>query len=289
MKKILLTALLLAIPFNIAQAKEIDKPIYVYGESMQMLEKSRTRNILKVSDDAEEMPVFTRELNDLLHDNIEYNQVYSSSYIEPREEDGVSVEIVTPENITEKTESQYTNAAITAGANKVNIKIASIGPVDGSGALAGLYKALELDPTNVKVAQDELNLVSSIKGNSDDQLMAAITNMKKDTIDLKKGKSPYKTTSEIVDENVKVYKLKISQENKGNLKKLLDEFMKIDLTKEQEDSLTELINKLLDKGGNYVEDAKNHLGGNLSPKEKEEMKGIWQNIINFFKNLFDRR
>lgn len=288
MKKILLTALLLAIPFNIAQAKEIDKPIYVYGESMQMLEKSRTRNILKVSDDAEEMPVFTRELNDLLHDNIEYNQVYSSSYIEPREEDGVSVEIVTPENITEKTESQYTNAAITAGANKVNIKIASIGPVDGSGALAGLYKALELDSTNVKVAQDELNLVSSIKGNSDDQLMAAITNMKKDTIDLKKGKSPYKTTSEIVDENVKVYKLKISQENKDSLKKLLDEFMKIDLTKEQEKSLTELINKLLDKGGNYVEDARNHLGGNLSPKEKEEMKGIWQNIINFFKSLFDK-
>lgn len=288
MKKILLTALLLAIPFNIAQAKEIDKPIYVYGESMQMLEKSRTRNILKVSDDAEEMPVFTRELNGLLHDNIEYNQVYSSSYIEPREEDGVSVEIVTPENITEKTESQYTNAAITAGANKVNIKIASIGPVDGSGALAGLYKALELDPINVKVAQDELNLVSSIKGNSDDQLMAAITNMKKDTIDLKKGKSPYKTTSEIVDENVKVYKLKISQEDKESLKKLLDEFMKIDLTKEQEDSLTELINKLLDKGGNYVEDARNHLGGNLSSKEKEEMKGIWQNIINFFKSLFDK-
>lgn len=87
---------------------------------------------------------------------------------------GVTVEILTPENITSVTEGAYQNAAITAGANNVNIKIASVTPVTGEGALAGVYKifsnaGLELNSQNIANAENLIVL---------EQLLADQTNMR---------------------------------------------------------------------------------------------------------------
>lgn len=293
MKKLILSLFLLLMP--VAQAKEIDKPVFTYGETLTVMEKARTREILEVSGDAEEVPVFTSELNDLLHDNTEYYQVISSAYIEPSKDKGVSTKIVTPDTITEKTENQYTNAAITAGATNVNIKIASVRPVDGSGALAGLYKTyrdngFELDSKNVEVAQEELAVISEIaknENNTDDQLTAAIANMKKDIIDLKAGKSNYSSVDEIVIENINIYNLNVSDEDVAKIKNLMNKFSTIQLTDEQKEALTNLANKLLDNGGDFVENARNHLKGSLNEEDKAEIQSLWQRIVEFFKDLFD--
>lgn len=80
---------------------------------------------------------------------------------------GVVVKITTPENITEKTKETYANAAITAGASDIAITVASVRPIDGSGALTGVYKALEeqgyrIDQQQVAAGQEELTVVSEI-------------------------------------------------------------------------------------------------------------------------------
>lgn len=95
--------------------------------------------------------------------------VYSSAVIEPREPGyGVQVQIVTPQTILNVNSQTYANAAITAGAEDVLIRIASLYPVTGEGALAGVYKMYEaagqaLNPQNVTTAQNEIKTVIQVK------------------------------------------------------------------------------------------------------------------------------
>ena len=95
-------------------------------------------------------------------------QVLSSAYIQQMPEGyGVQVQIVTPQNITVVRPLTYQNAAITAGARNVNIRIATVAPVTGEGALTGVYALLEqqgqaVNTHDVQVAQSEINLVNQI-------------------------------------------------------------------------------------------------------------------------------
>lgn len=96
-------------------------------------------------------------------------QVLSSAYIQQMPEGyGVQVQIVTPQNITVVRPLTYQNAAITAGARNVNIRIATVAPVTGEGALTGVYALLEqqgqaVNTHDVQVAQSEINLVNQIE------------------------------------------------------------------------------------------------------------------------------
>ena len=85
------------------------------------------------------------------------SKAYSSAYIvRTNEGDGVKVEIVTPKNITSRTEANYRNAAITSGIFDADIKIASVRVMDGSGALAGIYKIYdEVEPATTEEEQQE--------------------------------------------------------------------------------------------------------------------------------------
>lgn len=95
--------------------------------------------------------------------------VYSSVAIEPRDEGyGVQVQILTPNTILSVASQTYQNAAITAGASNVLIKIAAVEPVTGEGALTGVYRLYEstgqqLSQANIELAQKEISLVETIK------------------------------------------------------------------------------------------------------------------------------
>lgn len=81
-------------------------------------------------------------LNEYLNDGSDANTgVYSSVIVNAEKSyEGVNVEILTPENITEVSATTYQNAAIMAGATNAEIKIAAVQPVTGEGALAGVYE-----------------------------------------------------------------------------------------------------------------------------------------------------
>ena len=168
MKKILnlfLSILLIFTPLNSfaseSKGKKLDNPVVVYGESLTQEQKQMTKELLGANDKAKDLTVMINELNSLLQDSYDYYQVYSSVYLEPNNGEGIKVEIVTKNTITSKTAEQYERAAKIAGAKDVTIKIASVTPVDGSGALAGLYKAYKeegkpLNDDDIKKAQDDL-------------------------------------------------------------------------------------------------------------------------------------
>lgn len=288
-------------------ADNLSRPVYAYGESLTASQKTETARLLDVNKDALEMQVNIDELNELLRNKIDYYQVYSSVYLAPKGEgEGVEVEIVTPKTITTITPRQYENAAITAGATNMTIRVASVKAVDGSGALAGVYKAFRgttgsLPEKNVAVAQDELKTTSKIskenegkKGFSDDLLNAAIAEMKAQISTIKNQNNGTINNSQIADvinNVVNNYNLNgvLTEGQVNSLRSLMDEFSKIKLSDEQIENLKALGTKLLNKGGELMEKVQADWG-NLSPETKQEIGGFFQKLLqaiqNFFASLF---
>lgn len=293
-------------PLRAVQAAELKQPVYAYGESLTPEEKDTTAKLLGVSDGAKEMVVKIDELNGLLHDNYPYHQVYSSVYLEPMEtKQGVEVEIKTPDTITEITPLQYRNAAITAGAINLRIRVASVKAVDGSGALGGVYKAFlesgEALPTvNVEVAQKELEVTAEInqanqgkEGYSNEALNAALAEMKAEIQKIKEetGKVTSENITNVVQNIINNYQLNLSltDEQVKQLQDFLQKFSEIEFTSEQKKALADFGKTVLEQGGKLLEHVKSSWEG-LSPEVKSGIGGffasLWDGIVSFFQGLF---
>ncbi|WP_025729606.1 DUF1002 domain-containing protein [Atopobacter phocae] len=281
--------------------------MFTYGESLTTSQYQETRNLLGVPKQTEEIKVQINELNSLLNDNYPYNQVYSSTYITPSStNNGVEVEIVTPQTITTITPTQYRNAAITAGATNVKIKVASAVRVDGSGALAGVYKAFKatgqaLDQQAVQVAQDELNTSSSITqenkdkpGYSDELLNSAIADIKSEIAEKKKedGEISAQDISIIINNTINNYNLQnvLTDQNIEQLNQFMNRFSELNLSAEQTAALKNLGSDLKSKGGELFNQVKNNLS-TIEEKAKqinpEEAKGFLNQVIQFITQLIN--
>lgn len=305
-------ALVMALSFGFmgnrkALASDIQPPAFAFGESLTEEEYEKTKELLGVGDDSREIEVMIDELNDILHNNYAYHQVYSSVYLEPSDTtEGVSVEIVTPETITKITPAQYQNAAITAGAVNLDIRIASVKAVDGSGALAGVYKAFSdanaaLPEENIIVAQEELEETSDIseenkgkEGYSDELLNAAIAEIKaqiQKEKDDNNGEITVVTITNIVNTVINNYNLEgvLTEENKQRLITLMEKFSKLEFTEEQKTAIKDFGENLIESGGKLMDDVKSTWDG-LDEEVKTGITGFFRNfmdaIADFFRSLF---
>lgn len=289
-------------------ATDIKQPAFAFGESLTQAEYEKTKELLGVGSDSREIEVMINELNDILHNSYSYHQVYSSVYLEPSDTaEGVSVEIVTPETITKITPAQYQNAAITAGAVNLDIKIASVKAVDGSGALAGVYKAFsdadaELPEENIVVAQEELEETSDIseenegkEGYSDELLNAAIAEIKaqiQKEKDENNGEITVVTITNIVNTVINNYNLDgvITEENKQRLISLMEKFSKLEFTDEQKTAIKDFGENLIEGGGKLMDDVKSTWDG-LDEDVKTGISGFFRNFMDaladFFRGLFN--
>lgn len=307
---ILLVLILAASPFagKKVYASEITQPVFAYGQSLTQEEKVRTAELLGTGEDTKEIEVRIDELNDILHNSYNYYQVYSSVYLEPADtSEGVNVEIITPETITKITPAQYQNAAITAGAVNLNIRIASVKAVDGSGALAGVYKAfsdanVELPEENIIVAQEELEETSDIseenegkEGYSDDLLNAAIADIKaqiQKEKDDNNGEISENTIITIVNTVINNYNLGdvLTEENKQRLIDLMTKFSELEFTDEQKEAIKDFGKNLIEEGGDLLENVKSTWDG-LDEDVKTGITGFFKNIMeaiaDFFRGLFN--
>lgn len=307
---VFLAAVLMIIPLGTyqVQAAKVAKPVFAYGESLTDAEIEKTRRLLGVEEGATEIEVMINELNGLLHNDYPYYQVYSSVYIAPKADgEGINVEIKTPATITHITETQYENAAITAGATNVDISVASVKAVDGSGALAGVYKAYqeegnELPQVNVQVAQKELEVTSEIneenkdkEGYSDDLLNAAIAEIKAQ-IQKEKEEAGGNTTNininNIVNTIINNYNLQnvLSQDNVQKIENLMNDFSTIEFTQDQKDAISQFGQNLVDKGGELLDQAKASWD-NIDEETKENVgnffSNLWDAIVQFFTSIVD--
>ena len=215
----------------------------------------------------------------------------SSVLVQKDNNSGVNVEILTPENITTITEQQYTNAAITAGVEDVNIEVASIRPVTGESALTGVYKALdvngeELDQERMEVAQEELETTSDIvaEENLDEEessrLDGVIVEIKQQLGEIKDRTDELATREEIeqiINDALDRYDLRnvISVENVNILINYFENYQQTSAIDSEQvrQQLNEFANNLGDRLGDAWQQA--------------EESGLLDRIANFFRDIIN--
>lgn len=188
-------------------------PTYVYGGGLNDAQIEETADLLGIDsmDNVASVAVTGEDLQNYLGTGSGNTASMISSVLVQRENEGHGVNVInkTPDNITQITEEQYSNAAITAGVEDVTIMVASIRPVTGESALTGIYKAFdvngeELDQDRMEVAQEELETTNQIaQENADEEefdssrLDLAIVEIKQQLAELRDRQDELATREEI--------------------------------------------------------------------------------------------
>ena len=227
-----------------------------------------------------------------------HSGVWSSAMIEKAGQgNGINVHILDYQgrnNITTITADQYKNAALTAGISDANIYVTSAVPIDGSGALAGVYAAYNktgenLNQNQVNAAQDEMNTLSKItkenqdkSGYSDAQLNNAVAGAKQEMGKIGNNVSDSQI-HDIVNNQININHLGdvINNNQKQQIINVLIEVrdsgaLKNHKFKDQADALSKNIKK----------NAKGIFDKINTSENRNWFEQIWHNITSFFSNLF---
>lgn len=268
------------------------KPTFVYGGGLSDEQIKETADLLSI-DKMENVASVDASGQDLI-DYLGYGSgntasMISSVLVKKESKGGVNVEIITPDNITMITAQQYTNAAITAGVEDVQIEVASIRPVTGESALTGVYKALDvngenLDKDRMEVAQDELEATSQIANEEDlneeesGRLDGVIVDIKQQLAEIKERTDDLATRDEIeeiINDALDKYDLRdvISIDNVNILINYFEKYQKTSAidSEQVKEQLSELANNLSDRLGDAW--------------EKAEESGLIDRVVGFFKEI----
>ena len=210
---------------------------------------------------------------------------------------GINVKILSyngKNNITTITANQYKNAALTAGITDANIYVTSAVPIDGSGALAGVYAAYakngnSLNQEQVNAAQDEINTLSGITqenkdkdGYTDSQLNNAVASAKSQMAK--------------VGNNISDSQIRDIVTNQININHLGDT-----ITNEQKNQIVNILIEIRDSGAlknsNFKQQAaelskqiqagaKNIFDKLNTPENRNFFQQLIDSIVNFFTSLF---
>ena len=305
----LLTAVLLSVVAMISFTKPVladdDTPVVTLGTSLTDAQKQGTLKTLTAPLNGGNYQTITVTGSDLVKylnpsgDNFTTSSgVWSSAMIQKTSSgSGIDVKILDYDgknNITTITANQYKNAALTAGISDANIYVTSAIPIDGSGALAGVYAAYAkngnaLNQKQVNAAQDEMNTLSGItqdnknkKGYSDAQLNNAVAGAKNEMA--KQGQNI--TDSQIRD----------IVNNQININHLGDT-----INNNQKNQIVNLLIEIRDSGalkdGNFKQQAsklssqiqngaKNIFNKFNTQENRNWLQNLWDQIVKFFSGLF---
>ena len=281
------------------------KPTLVYGAGLNNAEVNQTNNAFNIAD----ISNVNRQVNSgqdfqtyLGQSGVSDNSLFSSVLVQKQSKGkGVNVDIKTPSNITSVTETQYANAAITAGATDVQIDVASVKKVTGESALVGVYKALSANGVNVdtnrtQAATQELQTVNEIadaQKNNDDFNSKALDLA---TAQIKQGLADYKkendtTASDDAVQNIITKALKdngLSNILTSDQIQSLVDFAKTYQSTSAIDS-QEVANQLKQYKDDVYSKFKNVINSdnahNVWDKISNFFENMWKSITNFFGNL----
>lgn len=259
--------------------EKLGVPIVVYGGTLSDAQKEKVSEQLDVTnlENVKEYTVTGEDIAKYINGNPN-SRMYSSAKITREEEGkGLTINIVTPDNITKVTNEMYANALLTAGVENATVDVASPVKVSGHSALTGIYKAYdaegaELDKERMELANEELNVATNLankEGLSQEKVSELLTEIKKAIAD----QNP--VTKEEVE--------KIVQEQLDKLE--------ISLSEKDRQLLIDLFNKMkeLDINFDNVKEQLNDIASNVQDKLKEvaNNEGFWNKVSNFFKDLFN--
>ena len=307
----LITAILLSVVaiFSFSKKETVlagdDTPVVTLGTSLTESQKQGTLKTLTAPLNGSNYQTITVTGSDLVKylnpsgDNFTTSSgVWSSAMIQKTNRgSGINVKILDyngKNNIITITANQYKNAALTAGITDANIYVTSAIPIDGSGALAGVYAAYAkngnaLNQKQVNAAQDEMNTLSGITkenknkdGYSDAQLNNAVAGAKSEMA--KQGQNI--SDSQIRD----IVNNQININHLGNT-----------INNNQKNQIINLLIEIRDSGAlkngdfkgqaaklsNQIENgAKNIFNKFNTPENRNFFQQIWDSIVNFFSGLF---
>ncbi|WP_242368898.1 DUF1002 domain-containing protein [Lactobacillus intestinalis] len=292
-----------AISQNTVYADET--PVVTLGSSLTESQKSGTLKTLTAPLNGANYQTITVTGSDLVKylnpsgDNFTTNSgVWSSAMIQKTSAgSGINVKILDYDgknNITTITANQYKNAALTAGISDANIYVTSAIPIDGSGALAGVYAAFAkngdaLNQKQVNAAQDEMNTLSGITrenkskdGYSDAQLNNAVAGAKSDMAKIGNNISDSQIR-DIVNNQIKINHLgnTINNNQKNQIVNILIEVRDSGALKNKnfKDQAAEL-SKQIEKNAQNIFNKFN------TPENRNWFQQIWDSVVNFFSHLF---
>ena len=282
-----------------------ETPVVTLGTSLTDSQKDGTLKILTAPLNGGNYQTITVTGSDLVRylnpsgDNFTTSSgVWSSAMIQKTSSgSGINVKILDyngKNNITTITANQYKNAALTAGITDANIYVTSAIPIDGSGALAGVYAAYAkngnaLNQKQVNAAQDEMNTLSGItqdnkdkKGYSDAQLNNAVAGAKSEMA--KQGQNISDSQiRDIVNNQININHLgnTINNNQKNQIVNLLIEIRDSGALKSS--SFKGQASKLSSQIENS---AKNIFNKFNTPENRIWLQQLWDSIVNFFSHMF---
>lgn len=278
------------------------KPTVIYGGGLSESQITETEKLLGIEnpENVAAGSVTGQDLINYLGDGSGNTSSMISSVLVQKQDsgEGVDVEIVTPENISQITQDQYANAAITAGVKDVKIVVASISKVTGESALSGIYKAFdvngeELDQERMEVAQDELETTNEIAqenaGNEEfdtAKFDQAIIEIKQSLADLKEQQGELATKEDverIINEALEKNNLQnaVTQDQIDQLIALFEKYQQTSAidSAEVKEQLKNLSNTVQDKFGDALQQAED---SGLVDKVGNFFSQIWNAIVGLF-------
>lgn len=261
--------------------EKLGVPIVVYGANLSAEEKEYVKMALRVEQDPEfdEVSISGQDLVKYIKNSNSNSRMYSSAKITRQEEGkGLTISIVTPENITQVTAEMYATAMLTAGITDAIVEVAAPKPVTGHSALVGIYKAYELksgetlDIERTDVANEELSVATDLaskSGVSEDQVAELLTQIKKTIAE--KNPATREEVEQIVTDQLNKLNINLSESDLDGLVDLMNRISKLDIDfGKLSDQLTSLSKSFEEKFGAILQD-----------------EGFWQGVKNFFTKLID--
>lgn len=255
------------------------EPVVVYGEQLSAAQKDEVRKLLDVTD-----PSQVREITATGQDLVNYiggdphSNMYSSAKITRNDSgEGIVVNIVTPENITEVTKEMYANALLTAGVKDAVVDVASPVKVSGHSALVGIYKAYDtgngtkLNKDRTEVANQELSLATNLakkEGMDSDKVSQLLTEIKQEIA--AQHPATKEDIANIIDEKLKSLNISLSPQDRQLLIDLFDKMRHLNINFDN-------VQSQLD---NLSQDIKQKIGNAVD-------KGFFQKVADFFQKLIE--
>lgn len=273
------------------------KQIMIYGGGSSKAQRDEMDELLGLNKSVQKSIVQGTDVDNYLGTSgVETSSLYSSVYLTVVGDQGVNVDIKTPENITKVTELQYANAALTAGAENMEIDVVSPVKVTGESALTGVYKAMELmdlkmDEDRLQAANEELQTTSGIAQNHESNEKFDPVALDLTLAQIKSDLAEYKNDNNKVAGNAKVENIVHKALADNGLDGILSDneiaqLVSFAQTYQQTGAVDS--KEMADQLKKYSESAKDKLSEKFKDfKDNEEVKGFGQSVSNFFKNLME--
>lgn len=278
------------------------KPTFVYGGGLSDSQVKETEKLLGIEEpeNVASVAVTGSDLVNYLKEGSGNTANMISSVLVQKEGSGKGVEVTieTPENITQITQDQYANAAITAGVNDAKIMVASVSKVTGESALTGIYKAFDvngedLDQDRMEIAQKELETTNDIaqenaeKSDFDSaKFDQAIIEIKQALADLKEQQGKLATKEDIeqiINDALKNNQLEnvVTQDQIDQLMALFEKYQQTSAidSAEVKEQLKQLSDTVQSKFGDALQQAKD---SGVLDKVGDFFRQIWEAIVGLF-------